>query len=134
MSIKINPNDIKLTVYDFQLSTVDIVLYIIIILCVIIILFNIFLFYKSNKVAKFRKDILKMCSQWSKNQIKSGNKNWKWSYDQFNKIAPYHKMVYSFKPLKLKYWLVEEFIKELKKENNQNNNIATKIKQEKNLH
>ena len=62
-----------------------------------------YLLYRNEKVCKYRKDLLDRI-------FNSGN--WNQLIIYYHNIS-YYKMLYSFKPLKDKYWFDEEFINKL---------------------
>lgn len=70
-----------------------------------------FHFYRTNKVAKLRRLVLDLsCAYWDK-QIE--NHNIFDGFTQYNELPPFNKMVYSFRPIKLKNYLSEKTLKEL---------------------
>lgn len=85
---------------------------------VLILMFIVFIgiiiciLYRNNKVLDFRLKIINLEYQRSLEAIKQGL--YFKHKDLYNKYS-YNKMLYSIKPLKLKYWFTEEEIKFIEK-------------------
>ena len=71
---------------------------------------SLYMMYRSNKVLKFRIEIITLLYGYYKNN----------KYEDFkelhinNHVASYNKMLWSFKPLKLEYWMTEDMINKIK--------------------
>jgi len=79
--------------------------------------FGLWLMNKTYNVLYFREKINFACRDW--NLLHLNDDDYESAYDWcYNTLPTFNKMVYSFKPLKLKYWLTEDMIKKLK--NNEN--------------
>lgn len=86
-------------------------------LSIILMVFGLWLMHKANNVFIFRKKINYMCKDWSLLHV--SDDDYESAYDWcYSTLPTFNKMVYSFKPLKLKYWLAEDVIKKIK--NNEN--------------
>ena len=68
--------------------------------------------YRNNKVFSFRLSILDLAHEYVKKHNYSLES--KWAYSWYDAILPsYNTMLYSFKPLELKYWVDETTINKL---------------------
>lgn len=67
--------------------------------------------YRTHKVSKLRLLVVELSSAYWNEQIEKYSR-----YDgltQYDELPPFNKMVYSFKPIKLKNYLSEKTLKEL---------------------
>ena len=83
------------------------------ILCICGIIVWIYLLYRNQKVAQFRKKINQMCYDYNTHHINLGSKRdsaWDWCFD---KMPSYDKMLFSIKKVKLESFLTEDQIKRL---------------------
>lgn len=83
------------------MQTVEIVLFSIMIVLFIPVSFVLF---RNNKVAQFRRDIIEEDYQEAVRRINAGDFS-DTSFRQYEKLPSYDRMLFSFKPLKKKYWL-----------------------------
>lgn len=83
------------------MNIVDIVLISIVIVLFIPVLFILF---RNNKVAQFRRDIIEEDYKNTMERIDTGDFS-DTSFRQYEKLPSYDRMLFSFKPLKKKYWL-----------------------------
>lgn len=80
----------------------------------ILLCFTLYILIRNDRVYIFRLRILNLCRIYC---IKHIEKNYKSPIDRFYKKWAYYQMLFSFKPLKLKYWFTEEEIREIREIN-----------------
>lgn len=83
------------------MQTVEIVLFSIMIVLYVSVLF---ILVRNNKVAQFRINIIEEDYDEAVRRINTGDFSDP-SFRQYERLPSYEKMLYSFKPLKKKYWL-----------------------------
>ena len=84
-----------------------------VIMCVLLALSS-YLFVRNFFVMKFRSKIIDLCYKHNLRRIdKAWRRGYKSAYDWFFHKYSYEKFLFSFKPLKLKYWYTKEEIERL---------------------
>lgn len=73
-------------------------------------IYLVYLMYRNGQVCVFRKRVIELCTAWSNSHISEiveGNEKsaLDWLYEE---MSDYDEMLFSFKPLKFKYWIPKE--------------------------
>ena len=90
------------------------VLIVMFLVALLFIILSIFILCRNDKVYTFRIDIISMCHRYNMYHV-IRCLEYTDAYSRFLDKYTYNRMIFSFKPLKLKYWFTEEEIKELTK-------------------
>lgn len=88
---------------------------IIVLICIflIVIVIQIYFSRRTDEVCYFLMELNSMAHDYNVRRINEGDLNYKCAYDWFYSKYNYEELLYSIKPLKLRYWFTEEEIKEI---------------------
>jgi len=74
-----------------------------------ILIVQAYLFYRNMRVRDFLLNLSAECYRWNYSEIRRNVELYESAYDwYFEKLPSYGRLLFSFKPLKVKYWMPKE--------------------------